>query len=948
MRRLFSFLLVCTLVIPATIGAAARGDASISAYFGALQWRSIGPFRGGRALAVAGVPGRDRITSTSARSTAACGRARNAGRTWNPIFDRQDIGSIGAIAVAPSDPRMIYVGTGEADMRSDIAYGDGVYKSTDGGKSWAHVGLSDTRQIGAIVVDPRNANVAYVARARTCLRSQRRARRLQDDRRRQRPGARCSTKTTNTGAISLAMEPGDPDVDLCGAVADAPSAVERLSALERSGQRTLQVQRRRRDVDAAHERLARARRPHRPVDLARRAAPRLRQRRQRPRLGRRLSLRRRRGDVDAPRPRAAHLAARLVLQRNHRRSARSQRRLRDEHRDVSLDRRRREFRRDSRRPDGRRLSRAVDRSERFEPHDTRQRSRRHHHDRRRDERGARGTTSRRRSSITSSPITRFRTGSTARSKIPAPPWRRARANTERSRSKIFGRSTSAVRTATLAPDPRHPGVVYGDSSGQGGPTVTREIPATGWEENLDPVLDASGNGLAQHLDAAADVLAGRSYLAVLRAPERLPLARRRRDLADRQPGSLARQRRDAVESRRADARRHQRRAPPRRRLYDRAVAAAARSLVWAGTDDGYIWVTRDDARTWHNVTPPALAAWSKVGIIEASHFDTNVAYAAIDRHRLDDYAPYIYRTRDGGATWSSIASGIPSGSFVNVVREDPVRRGLLYAGTEKGIYVSFDDGAAWQSLQRNLPVTSIRDIAVHGDDLVVATHGRAFWVMDDITPLRQMSEALASSDVLPLRARSGVPRAAGQRGRHTASARRAASRITRLWACTSTTISRARRARRSSSRSSTTAAASFDAGRARSRRSRRIRSRSPYTPHWIARHPVPAGNDRRAPLRLGLPPRRSGRAARAARRVHGSAQRERQCVHARSAMLLRDPRIRATIADLRAQYELARQVGGAARGGRGSADARRGASQRAIRCDPRGVSPRRRRRGSTG
>ncbi len=154
----------------------------------------------------------------------------------------------------------------------------------------------------------------------------------------------------------------------------------------------------------------------------------------------------------------------------------------------------------------------------------------------------------------------------------------------------------------------------------------------------------------------------------------------------------------------------------------------------------------DGARTarWHNVTPPALTPWSKVGIIEASHFDPATAYIAVDRHRIEDYAPYIYRTRDGGATWTTLANGIPDGSFVNVVREDPAQRGLLYAGTERGVYASFDDGASWQPLQLNLPVTSIRDIAVHGNDIAIATHGRAFWVMDDVAPLRQAAAAIAA------------------------------------------------------------------------------------------------------------------------------------------------------------------------------------------------------------
>jgi len=185
-------------------------------------------------------------------------------------------------------------------------------------------------------------------------------------------------------------------------------------------------------------------------------------------------------------------------------------------------------------------------------------------------------------------------------------------------------------------------------------------------------------------------------------------------------------------------------------VYAIAPSPLRADVVWAGTDDGYIWISRNASSSsarvrWRNVTPPALTSWSKVGIVEASHFDAATAYAAIDRHRLDDYKPYIYRTRDYGATWTAIANGIPNGSFVNVVREDPVRRGLLYAGTERGLYVSFDDGASWQSLQLNLPVSSIRDIAVHGNDLVVATHGRSFWVMDDAAPLRQMSETVSGN-----------------------------------------------------------------------------------------------------------------------------------------------------------------------------------------------------------
>jgi hypothetical protein len=297
----------------------------------------------------------------------------------------------------------------------------------------------------------------------------------------------------------------------------------------------------------------------------------------------------------------------------------------------------------------------------------------------------------------------------------------------------------------LAPDPRRHDMVFGDSSGQGGPTVTREIPATGWEQNVDPVLshpqttwrntwtlplafspaDRTSLYFAhQNIFRSRD--GGETWTIVSpdlsRADEGTPSNLDAPTLADDN-----------------NVRRHG-------VVYSIAPSPLRAGLIWAGTDDGYIWVTRPSTSSgqalhWQNVTPPELSAWSKVGTIEASHHDPAVAYAAIDRHRLDDYKPYVYRTSDGGATWTSISSGIPAGSFVNAVREDPVRAGLLYAGTERGVYVSFDDGANWQPLQLNLPVTSVRDIAVHGNDLVLATHGRAFWVMDDIAPLRQIAQA---------------------------------------------------------------------------------------------------------------------------------------------------------------------------------------------------------------
>ncbi|HEV2643184.1 MAG TPA: hypothetical protein VGT98_10770, partial [Candidatus Elarobacter sp.] len=169
-------------------------------------------------------------------------------------------------------------------------------------------------------------------------------------------------------------------------------------------------------------------------------------------------------------------------------------------------------------------------------------------------------------------------------------------------------------------------------------------------------------------------------------------------------------------------------------------------MVWVGTDDGLIHVTANDGKTWTNVTPPALTPWSRVTMIEASHFDLDTAYASVDRHQLQDFDPYVYRTRDRGRTWQRITKGLPAGVYVHTVKEDPMRQGLLFAGTERGVFVSLDDGDSWESLQSDLPVTSMRDFEIYQNDLIVATHGRGFWVIDDISALRQASASVLASD----------------------------------------------------------------------------------------------------------------------------------------------------------------------------------------------------------
>ena len=181
-------------------------------------------------------------------------------------------------------------------------------------------------------------------------------------------------------------------------------------------------------------------------------------------------------------------------------------------------------------------------------------------------------------------------------------------------------------------------------------------------------------------------------------------------------------------------------------IYTIAPSSLGAGQIWVGTDDGRIHLTQNEGQTWKDVTPAEITPWSKVTHIEPSHSDPGTAYAAVDRHRLEDRSPYLYRTRDFGRTWQRVARGIPEGSFLNCIREDPVRKGLLYACTETGVYVSFDDGDNWQSLQLNLPATSVRDLVVHGGDLVIATFGRAFWILDNVSPLRHLNEQMAASD----------------------------------------------------------------------------------------------------------------------------------------------------------------------------------------------------------
>jgi len=742
MRRLSAVCFICVLV--ASFGTAPAAAAPVApSYFTGLHWRLIGPFRGGRALAVTGVPGEPNHFYFGAVDGGVW-ETLDAGRTWNPIFDDQDVGSIGSIAVAASDPRTIYVGTGEADMRSDIAYGDGMYKSSDGGRSWQHIGLTNTLQIGAIVVDPHNANVAYVAALGHpyAANPDRGVFKTTDG---GKTWSKVLYKGADVGATSLAMDPSDPNV-LYAALWQTrrppwnvyPPSNGPGSGLYKTSDGGATWTQLTNGLPAHVGRIglsisnAAPRRIYANVDSS-------------PKLGgvyrsddagttwthqdgeQRIWQRGWYFSGITADPRNADIV--YVMNTSSYRSTDGGKTF-----DVLLG--------DPTGPDHHALW--------IDPADSNRMILGSDQGVIVSVNGAKTW-----SSWYNQPTAQFYHVATDN----AFPYNAYGAQQDSGAAMATSRGRYGTisnqdfrpldvggESGTIAPDPRHSGLVYGNSS-DGNSTAVREIPATGWEQSVDPVLTQP-----QTLWRATWTLpiafspVDRSTLYVARQQ----IFRTRNggetwqivspDLSRANEGTPA----NLDPTTLADNNNIRRHGV----VYTIAPSPLRANIVWAGTDDGNVWIARNasmgaaQAVRWQNVTPPALTPWSKVGTIEASHFDTATAYAAIDRHRLDDYKAYIYRTNDYGTTWTPIASGIPSGSFVNVVREDPVRRGLLYAGTERGLYLSFDDGALWQTLQLNLPVTSIRDIAIHGDDLVIATHGRSFWVMDDVSPLRQMAEAL--------------------------------------------------------------------------------------------------------------------------------------------------------------------------------------------------------------
>jgi photosystem II stability/assembly factor-like uncharacterized protein len=702
----------------------------------ALHWRLIGPFRGGRAIAVTGVPGQPEKFYFGSVGGGVW-ESNNAGRTWLPIFDGVSVASIGAIAVAPSDTNVIYVGTGEADMRSDIQHGDGMYRSADAGKTWSHIGLTDTRQIGKIVVDPKDANIVYVAALghQYGPNAERGVFKSTDG---GQTWSKVLYKDENTGAIDLAIDPADPSVLFASLWQTRrppwnvyPPSNGPSSGLFKST-----------DGGATWSQITGNGFPSKVGHIGISISP------------------------------ANHNRIYTLADTNEIKTGGVYRSDDGGATWTKTDGETRIWNRgwyfskitaDPKNADevyvmNTSTYRSTDGGKSFTAIKGAPGGDDYHQlwiypdDPNRMILGSdqgvvvsidgaktwsswyNQPTGQFYHVITDSRNPYWVYGAQQDSGAMAVPSR----STHRGISFRDWRPISAGgESGTIAPDPLHPARLY-DNSG------TYEDIDTGWQLSLDPTeqypdrvwrdtwtlpIAVSPQNprvlYTSHQEIFRSGNSGNSWTII--SPD---LTRKTTTVpANLDPATIA----DSTGL------------PRRGVVYWLAPSTVRAHEIWAGTDDGLIWITRDEGSHWLNVTPPQLTPWSKVGVIDASHFDAATAYAAIDRHRLDDNHPYIYKTHDFGAHWTAITNGIPAAESVNVVREDPKRRGLLYAGTERAVYVSFDDGSNWQSLQLNLPAASMRDIVFNGPDIVLATHGRAFWILDDASPLRQLNAAVTSS-----------------------------------------------------------------------------------------------------------------------------------------------------------------------------------------------------------
>jgi photosystem II stability/assembly factor-like uncharacterized protein len=720
--------------------------------FTELRWREIGPYRGGRTRALAGVPDQPNVFYIAAVNGGVW-TTNDYGHTWRPIFDHEDTGSIGALAVAPSDPNIVYAGSGEGLQRPDLSTGDGIYKSTDGGGTWTHLGLRDGQQIPQLAIDPRDPNHVFAAvlghpygpnPERGLYRSL--------------DGGQTFTKVLykdeNTGANDVKIDPKNPDVMYASLWEARQGPWENAAWSGTNGGifkstdggehwRPLTKGLPAEGVVQANIAIS----PGKPAGAIAPGTP--------------------TGPIAPSEPARVFAAVATTNGTGIYRSddaGESWTKITDDNRPAA-------------RIGGGDLPvpvvdpknsdvvfscstvvwKSVDGGKTWS-----------------GIRGAPGGDDYQGMWINPShpeikllvsdqgAIVTVNDGETWTDWYNQPtaqmyhvaadnsfPYRVCGGQQESGSACVASRGNDGEITfrdwrpvgveeyGNAVPDPTDAEIVYGGK-------VTRFDRRTTQVQNVGPkpvrppdyrtlrTAPLVFSPLELHtLYFGSNTLwktenGGQSWQQI--SPD---LTRKTWPI----PASVGKYR-DAQS------------AQPTQRGVIYAIAPSPLDVkrIWAGTDDGLVQLTSDAGATWKDVTPKQLTPWQKISIIDAGHFDRATAYVAVNAFRLDDLRPHVYRTHDGGATWTEIVNGLPNGAAINVVREDPKRKGLLFAGSERAVYVSFDDGDDWQSLRNNMPATSIRDLLVKDDDLIAATHGRGFWILDDISPLRQLTQAAVQSE----------------------------------------------------------------------------------------------------------------------------------------------------------------------------------------------------------
>lgn len=714
--------------------AVALAEPVPSRLYEGLRWRMIGPYRAGRTVAAAGIPGRPNVFYVAANNGGVW-KSTDYGQVWRPIFDDQPTGSIGALAIAPSNPDVVYVGSGEGLQRPDLSVGDGIYKSTDGGNTWRHLGLGDGQQIPAILVDPKDPNRVFVAVLGHPYgpNSERGVFRSLDG---GQTWKKVLYRDENTGAVDLAFDPSNPRTvyAVLWAARQAPWEIGNSfngpgSGLFRSTDGGDTWQPIGRGLPTTAQGLGRIGLGIAPSDPRRMYAL-----VDAPQLGglyrsddageswQRVNNEQRiwgrGGDFACVRVDPKNKDIVFVANTSSYKSTDSGNTFTawkgapggDDYHTIWIN------------PDNPDIILLA------------------------ADQGAVVTVNGGEtwSSWYNQPTAEFYHVITDNQ---FPYWVYG-GQQESGSVGIASRGNDGEITfrewhpvgaeeyGYIAPDPLNPGIIYGGK-------VTRFNRVTGDTQDVSPQVRGSGKYrfvrtmplLFSPVDPHILYLAGNVLFKTTNGGHSWDVI----------SPDLTRATYDIPKNLGVFTAKDPEHGKHRGVIYTIAPSFKDVNLIWVGTDDGLIHVTRDGGKNWTDVTPPELVPWAKVSMMEASHFDTETAYAAINRFRLDELRPDIVRTHDGGKTWTKITRGIPDNEVVNTVREDPVRKGLLYAGTERAVYFSLDDGDNWQSLRLNMPAISIRDLVIHDEDVVVGTHGRSFWILDDISPLREMSPRIAGA-----------------------------------------------------------------------------------------------------------------------------------------------------------------------------------------------------------